>query len=560
MINYLKKSENRIFVIVFLVTMFVATSPLMTKLCINGHDLEYHLLRIEALKEGILMGKPFLKVNVLFFGGAGYASSMFYPDFLLYFPALLRVIGVSINTCYHIFVATCIILTYFTTYYSVSSIAKNRYAGIISAVILTLCNYHIDDVFVRGAVGEYTAFIFAPLVIYGIYNTVYEEMNKPYVLGIGFIGLLLCHTLSFAILFVVTALVFIINIKTILKNRVTILRLLATAIISAGITCSYWLPMLEQMLSTKFYVTTEAWINPAQEAMQVADCFNTVFPALGFAVILFVLPLVFLKKAENDTAISFSKFLIIIGIVFTYMVTDLFPWERLGKFMSAVQFPWRFFLVVSVLFSMAAGVILTRVCESVKLNKFIIFTNNNSENVTSSVMGCLVLYIVIAVMTITAFDGMKKNSQGYYDYSNDYYSYKPFTSSVIAGEWLPSTVEDPELIVDMSDLAVSNNGDNIDIVRYKNSMFVTVDKACEYIDVPFIFYKGYAAELSDRTSLSVDGSGNNGFARVYTNGNTGKITVSYKGTFAQHLSKGISFASIVLLIFAFMLERRRKNS
>lgn len=557
--DYFKKTENRIFIIVFLVTIFVATSPLMTRLCVNGHDLEYHLLRIEALKEGILMGKPFLKVNVLFFGGAGYASSMFYPDFLLYFPALLRVAGFSINASYHIFAATCIIATYLTAYYSGKNICNNRYAGLISAIILTLCSYHIDDIYVRGAVGEYTAFIFAPLVIYGIYNTIYEEMNKPYCLGIGFVGLLLCHTLSFATLFIVTCIVFLIKVKSIFCNRVTLLRLISTVIISVGISCSYLLPMLEQMLSEKFYVTTETWINPMQEAMQIADCFNTAFPAIGFAVILFVLPIMFLKNTEKDSAIAFSKFLIVIGCVFIYFATDLFPWARFGKYLLSVQFPWRFFLVASVCLSMAAGVILTRICESVKLSKFIIFTDKSNGNVTSSVLGCAVLFLVIAVMTITAFDSMKKNSQGYYDYSLDYYSYKPFTASVIAGEWLPQSVEDADLIVDMADKAVSDNGESIDIVRYKNSLLVNVENSYKYIDVPFIYYKGYVAELSDGRILNVDGSGNNGFTRVYTDGNIGNITVSYKGTFLQHLAKGISVASFVLLIFAIMLEKRRKK-
>ncbi len=92
--GYFKNRKNQISAAVFVITMIIACAPLISRYCINGHDLEYHLLRIESLKEGILMGKPFLKVNVLFFGGAGYASSMFYPDFLLYIPALLRDAGV----------------------------------------------------------------------------------------------------------------------------------------------------------------------------------------------------------------------------------------------------------------------------------------------------------------------------------------------------------------------------------------------------------------------------------------------------------------------------------
>ena len=82
--------------------MLVAIAPLISRYCINGHDIEYHLLRIESLKECILIGRPFLKVNTLFYGGAGYASTLFYSDLFMHIPALLRVIGVGIGKSFHI--------------------------------------------------------------------------------------------------------------------------------------------------------------------------------------------------------------------------------------------------------------------------------------------------------------------------------------------------------------------------------------------------------------------------------------------------------------------------
>ena len=66
-IDHYKDRKNQIKAAVFLITVFIACVPLISRYCINGHDLEYHLLRIESLKEGILIGKPFLKVNTLFF-------------------------------------------------------------------------------------------------------------------------------------------------------------------------------------------------------------------------------------------------------------------------------------------------------------------------------------------------------------------------------------------------------------------------------------------------------------------------------------------------------------
>ena len=148
-------SKQNMFVLgIFLITIFFVCTPLMTGNCINGHDIEYHLLRIEALKEGILMGKPFLKINVLFFGGQGYASSLFYPDFLLYIPAVLRALGVGINACYHIFIAFCLIATYASAFYCTKKITGSVYSASAAAVILTLSQYHVDDIYTRSAAGN----------------------------------------------------------------------------------------------------------------------------------------------------------------------------------------------------------------------------------------------------------------------------------------------------------------------------------------------------------------------------------------------------------------------
>lgn len=558
--DFFKKEENRISVIVFVIVMLVAFSKLFTKLCINGHDISYHLLRIEALKEGILIGKPFLKVNVLFLGETGYASSMFYPDFLLYIPALLRVMGVGINSSYHIFVAMCIILTYVTTFISTKGICKNTYAGTIAAVVLTLCNYHLDDIYVRSAVGEYTAFIFIPLIIYGIYNTVYESMDKPYLLGIGYCGLLLCHTLSFAFCAVVTVIVFMLKIKTFIKNPKVLLKLLSTALLSILVTCSYWLPMMEQLLKDKFYVSEAQWSDLALNAKQAASVFYPAFPTLGFAVVIVCLPLFFINKANRTDDIEYGIILSVLAVIFTIVTTDLFPWKRLERFLSSVQFPWRLYIIASVLFAMAAGIILMNVASSVKLSKFIIFTDKtNGDNITESLSGKVVLFLVMALMIATAFDSFSKNDQGYYDYSNDYYSYKPFTGSVIGAEWLPARVGDVEALIEQSDSAISDTGSEVSFYRYKNEVIIESNNGIQYVDVPLVYYLGYSAVTDNSIALDVDGSGNNGLTRVYTNGYDGKVRVFYKGTFLQHMSKGVTLSGFVLLALIILAGLRRKN-
>lgn len=68
------------------------------------HDVGYHLLRTEALKQRIEDMNFFNGgIDYLFYNGAGYASSLAYPDLLLYIPALLRTAGVGIGLSMSIF-------------------------------------------------------------------------------------------------------------------------------------------------------------------------------------------------------------------------------------------------------------------------------------------------------------------------------------------------------------------------------------------------------------------------------------------------------------------------
>lgn len=537
-----KEKENQIFLAITVIAIVMACLPVFSKYCLQGHDSEYHLLRIEALKDAIQKGVPVLKVNTLFFGDMGYASSMFYPDFLLYIPAILRVLGFSMKISYHTFIIVCVALTFYFAYYAGKSICNNRYAGLLSAVLFTLCSYHIDDIYVRAAVGEYTAYIFLPLLLYGIYNMCYEKMSKPWILGIGMAGVLLCHTLSFAACVGIAGLLFILNIKKFIEDKKLLVRLIVTALITMAATSSYWIPMIEQMASAKFYVSN-SWIDPYERATGAGTVFSLLFPTVGVALLMFVIPRIVLKRQADDSALKFADQCLVLGLLFSIASRDIFPWERFGQYVSFIQFPWRLYQISSALLSIAGAIILY---------KFIIYINGMFSSAKTE---HIVSVVVLSIMVLTTMYSYTNQERTYYDYSLDYYSYKPYTATVIAGEWLPLSVTDPQRLVDQSEICLDNNGNECDFYRYKNRLTVTVDKA-EYVDVPFIYYKGYAAKCDNGQQLSVDGSGDNGEVRVYSNGYSGNIEVYYKGTTLQHLSKIISILTVVALI-ALAIKKRR---
>lgn len=562
--KWIKQRENQIFFSVTIVTILIAISPLLSRYCLLGHDSDYHILRIEALKQQIQMFKPFLKVNTLYFGGQGYASSLFYPDLLLYIPAILRVFGFTINSSYHIYMGICVILCYSCSYVCAKGITKNRYIGILCAVVVTLANYHMDDIFVRAAAGEYTAFIFVPIVVFGIYNLCYENMDKPWILGVGMALVLLCHTLSFIMCILMLVLMMLFNFDVFLKAPKLLFKLFVTGLTTLLATSFYWLPVIEQFLSAKFYIS-HPWIEPVQEAVKVTSIFSFTFPTLGIGIFLLVLPRILLFRRDDDNVMKFSDQCVTTGLAFAIFASDLVPWNVVGKVFTSVQFPWRMYVISTVLLSFGAAVIVYRLAGALCFGatdtpkEYDVEAHIINDDSMVNKYG-MVLALVLAVMAVTTFYNFSTKTREYFDYSNDYFDYKPFTASVIGGEWLPVKVDNADDLVETSDYACSSDGSIIDIVRDKNTLTFYANKEYSYVDVPFVYYKGYAAYTETGDRLYLDGEGNNGVVRVYTGSYKGAVLVQYSGTLIQKMA-GIFSAMFVfgLVLLAYTLYSVKKE-
>lgn len=525
-ILFLKENSKEITVrfifAVSLIALFIAALPLLSVNCIQGHDIDYHLLRIEALKTGILNGLPYLRVNMLFFGGEGYASSMFYPDFLLYIPAVLRALGVGINLSFHIFIAVCLILTFIVMYLSAGYISESPVTALISAAVYSLCQYHIDDIYTRAAVGEFTAMIFIPAVIAGLFDLTEKEFKKPWILGIGMAGVLLCHTLSTIFCLILCVVTVMIRFRVFVKEPVRILKVMLTGVSVLCLTAFYWIPMLEQMAVTEFkYLDSVFDVN--YEKLLLRDVFANSVGHMGIAVFILLFAGLLIEH-KGDKIVRTADIMMAAGLLFALCTTGFFPWKRFERFVSSVQFPWRLFIMTSVLISMAAAVYISKA--SVNREKAAVIA-------------------VLMIMTVSAVSNINRIDEGYYSYSSDYYDEVKFTKSVIGGEWLPRTVTDRDALGREPDIAVNDRGDKIYVDRYKNTLSVS-KAAGEYIDVPFVYYLGYAAVDSSGKSLNVDGTGKNGRVRVWTDG-AGEFTVYYKGTFMQTFSDIISILALIIL-------------
>lgn len=88
----------------YMLIVFFASLPLCSPYLFDGHDLPFHLLRIEGIREGIQSGHFPVRIQPNWLNGYGYGVSVFYGDILLYFPAILRIFGCSVQNAFKLFV------------------------------------------------------------------------------------------------------------------------------------------------------------------------------------------------------------------------------------------------------------------------------------------------------------------------------------------------------------------------------------------------------------------------------------------------------------------------
>ncbi len=60
-------------------------------------------------------------------------------------------------------------------YELVKKITRNKLVGTFSAILYMTMPYHLNDMYIRNAFGEYLSFIFIPLVFLGMYNLFHKE-------------------------------------------------------------------------------------------------------------------------------------------------------------------------------------------------------------------------------------------------------------------------------------------------------------------------------------------------------------------------------------------------
>lgn len=572
-------------------SIIISYFPYLTDYFSSAADSAFHWLRIEGLKETLLQGNQFpVRVQSYWFYDHGYAVSSFYGDFFLLIPAVLRIIGFSLMTSYKMFVFLVMAATAVIAYYSFKQCTKHCYAALFGSVLYVLAPYRIYNFYNRGAVGEYLAMTFMPLVICGMYRLFTEDQEDdkfrtakwPLIFGLS--AILQAHILSCEMAIVTIMFICLIFYKRTFRKKVFV-QLLQAGGICLGLNAWFWVPLLKMMFSDTYYMSTNI-SNPIQDRGTLLAEVLQLYPNCGSAqtgmyqaepfqigvasllILACIIITLTIKKIFRDDKKKYNAydkivlFWAVAILIVWFMSTRYFPWTFLSKIkgvkvlIGALQFPTRL-------------TALTSVFSAAEASFFCLWFNNECRELfTDTEKIKLIKRMVAAGLVILA------TGSAIYQVNDIACTVTPIwlhnaenmgTISVVNGEYMleGTKIEDfhyhePEAEEGLEWCSYEKKGTHISI-NVNNPT-----QRERYLELPLTGYKGYEVESVETIAEGAmspyitEDRGQHGDLRIaIPSGYEGALSIDYKGFASSRIAEAVSILTAVALVACWSATGRK---
>ncbi|MEI5993833.1 hypothetical protein A5880_001380 [Enterococcus sp. 4G2_DIV0659] len=506
----------------------------------QGDDIFFHHNRINGLALGIANGDFFPKINFYFLNGMGYAAPIFYGDLFLYPAAILRYAGLTIAQSYIGLLIMINFASYVIAYHSFKSYKENKQQALFFAFLYGTASYRLGDMIERAALGEVLALTFLPVALLGLWHIFRGNEKKFYLLGIGMSGVILTHMLT-AVIFCFFIIFFIcLNMDVIFEQKERVFAFVyaigATILLVAG----FLMPIIEQLWGQTYNFQVSPVITLEQSASSIQEYFWIAFKNYGHNNLgLFVIAGMFILVICYKSLSKLTMQLVIIGVVFFVLATNIAPQRLLSKtILNTVQFPWRFFLIVTLC-----------ICWGFADTSEQFFRNRqiNGWFIRAVMLGVLLMGIGHSLVLPDAIKKWRQDS--YTDYDPNYLGwgleYIPSGMDILSLRTQPKEIRRTDMVtIDKTEWSYGK-------VRLNYQVSQTGK-----ITLPFIYYKGYQARnIETDERLEVASSDRfPGLCEIIV-GKNGKVEIFYEKTWIQRISMMVSVISWIILMTGIIRQK-----
>lgn len=424
--------------------------------------------------------------------GYGYG----YPIFNFYSPLPYYIGGFFVLTGFDALLATKLMFIFGILFSGVSMfLFSNKFfgikAGLVSSIIYMYFPYHAVNIYVRGAVGEFFAYAFLPLVFYGLYSLLsLEKAKKNYtkiiytivLIAIGIFLVAISHNLSLFMLLLLLLVFLVISLFIVNNKKQFLIISLSSIVLGLALSSFYIIPAFLEMRYTNvasqigggadfkdhFVCLNQYWNSMWGYGGSIKGCVDGLSFKLGkinillvFAAIAVFTPALYKKRfrlQEKTVLISFVLF--VISIFFTLSISE-FLWQSV-PYLAYVQYPWRFLNFVSLFISFIVGYLFFWLAD---------FSTVKQKS------GVIIIGLIILLGLI--FNQKLFTPQSFNSYPAEYYmqkNYISYTVSRISDEYMPKGFLKPQ---DYSEIPKENS------YLEKNGTLKTLSSKTNYQKIEF---------------------------------------------------------------------------
>ncbi len=549
---------------------FLASVAMLARYMLPGHDLSFHLLRIEGLKDGLLSGAFPVRIQPNWCHGWGYAVSVMYGDTTLLLPAAMRLVGFTVQTSYKTFVIAVNLVTALISYYCFHQISQNRYVALLGSLLYTAAPYRLCCIYVRAAFGEYTAMMFLPLIALGFWyafceETDREDYGKKYLAPvIGFSGLIQTHILTCQMAAIFIVLLCLILIKKVLRKK-TFLYLARIVCLTVLVNLWFLVPFFryfrEDLVCT---AVTEMAADYQILGVSLAELFaqeSSGYYAYSWSELVslgrkFSIPLgnglllgavfgllaLWNNKIKEKKAVSI---VLVFGLLSVWMATNLFPYHALqiylpkvASFLARPGLPYRYLSLSCLFLSLLWVLIFTKTRDRLKQNLL------------------AAMFWVIAGAAV--YQAFSFSYQSLYsgEYRVNYDGASISTMELMGKEYLYQGTE-------TAGITSEAEAEGIGVtILHSSKQYNSMEILCRaegnapYLEVPLLYYPGYRAYNGAGDSLEIVRGNNNRIRVMLPEGYEGTVGIRFQEPVSWRIAEIISVLAAVLILISWLYQKR----
>ncbi len=549
--------------------------PLTQRGAPGGHDFYFHVSRVAELRwlfqDGYYYGRWTPDFNL----GFGYPLFNFYPS-LVYYPAqIFQAFGI-VESLKPVIVSGVWLSGFFM--YLLGKEFWGRYGGVLSAVAYMYVPYRMVALYVRGAIPEFYAMTFMPIVFWSFYKIVQTRQFRYVALGAVSYGLIIpTHNVS-ALFFTISLAAYSLFLlgdewrynpgdgwrNIVVKGWYLVM----TTFLGIGLVAIYWLPAIYEKQFVKIRGLQTGYHDVAKHFVYFSQFFSRFWGyggsregpndgmsfQLGLAhvllVVLSVIVVTALRRAHPRKHNHVMFYSLLLFCLMFAMMSPSWPVWRTVPLIGFISFPWRLLSLTSFSLSFLCGGIFLMDFGTLRFfhrQRYAVWLPYINRGIQLGLIGGL-LYFNAGYCRVETPRPLADRL-----FSRE--RLRISKGAALNPEYIPIWDETGSQDIQGGEIQVTDGDATFEVLRRDmlSQTVLVIAKSPTVLHIGHMYFPGWRAYVNGR-SLAVHPEKSTGLISLNLLAGKHEIEIRFEDTRVRMLAKYLTFASVTLLLLAAVLH------